>query len=159
MSYDLTGRALRPLTDLITHAEFPLAEYLPAELFADLYYTDSQASQQHDGLHLALRLAVEGELALGPPGVPGLALVVGAGGTGWTSLPVELVVGPEPRATLEEVPLTLRVDRTLLRPMRSPTEVDEHAPGVDISSGRWRCTWTSRGSPSTPTCLRRCRCA
>jgi len=61
--------------------------------------------------------------------------VAGAAGSGWTSLPVELVVGPEPRATLEEMPLTLRVDGAVLRPMLSLTEVDETAPGVDIPLG------------------------
>jgi hypothetical protein len=139
VTFDLTGRALYPLADILDQQEFPLAEYVPSDaldtIFEGLYYTDAEAFTSAEGLHLNLRLAFEGELALSPPGLPGVSLVAASGGVGWTSLPVEFVIGPEPSAALREVPLTLRFERSLLKPMLSSTEVDEDSPGVDIDLG------------------------
>jgi hypothetical protein len=139
MTYDLTGRALYPLSDLLTKAEFPLAEFVPQDaldgLFGELYYTEAEAYSLPGGYHLNLRLVFEGELSLLPPGLPGIALVAGANDTNWTALDVEFLIGPEPLAFLRDVPLTVRLDRSMLKPMRSRTEVDESKPGVDVSLG------------------------
>lgn len=139
MPYDLTGRALHRLSRILQQQEFPLAEYIPQDaldqVFDGLYYTDVEAYTTDAGLHLNLRLAFEGELALSPPGLPGIALVAGAAGAGWTSLAAEFVIGPEPSAVLADVPLTLRLQTELLKPMRSRTEVDDTKKGVDLTLG------------------------
>ncbi|HEU0138916.1 MAG TPA: hypothetical protein VFQ79_04365 [Bryobacteraceae bacterium] len=139
MPYEITGRALYPLSEILQRQEFPLAELIPQDaldtVFGGLYYTDAEAYSTSEGLHLNLRLAFEGELALSPPGLPGIALVAASGGMGWTSLRAEFVIGPEPSATLTDVPLVLRLDRSLLKPMRSRTEVDDSKPGVDLALG------------------------
>lgn len=139
MAYDLTGKALYPLSDLLTKAEFPLAEYVPEEalesVLEGLFYTDAEAYSTTDGYHLSLRLAFEGEMALSPPGLP-IVVVAGAAGSGWTSLKVDFLIGPEPSATLSDVPLTLRVDREILRPLKLGTdEVDPDATDLDIACG------------------------
>jgi hypothetical protein len=45
MAFDLTGRAIYPISDLLDVADFPLAEYLPIEaiegVFESLGYTDA----------------------------------------------------------------------------------------------------------------------
>lgn len=149
MAYDLTGKALYPLSTLLAQEEFPLAEYVPQDslnsVFGGLYYTDAEAYSNDQGYHLSLRLAFDGEFALSPPGLPGIALVAGAAGAGWTSLHLELVIGPEPQATLSDVPLSLRVDRSVLKPMLSRTQVDESKPGVDIVLGTVTLTLNTDG--------------
>ena len=138
MAYDLSGRALYPLSGIFPKEQFPLVAYVAADVldpvFAGLYYTDAEAYVTDEGLHVNLRLAFEGELALAIPGIPLVSLVAGAAGPAWTSLDVAFVVGPEPSAELADIPLALRVDRSLLKPMRSPTEIDP-GPGVDIALG------------------------
>ena len=139
MAYDLTGRALYPISQILQQQEFPLAEYIPADalgqVFEGLYYTDVEAYDAADGLHLKLRLAFDGELALSPPGLPNVALVAGAGGGGWTSLLAEFVIGPEPSAALTDVPIALRIESELLKPMKSRTEVDDTKRGVELILG------------------------
>src|SRR5690606_14690576 len=139
MAYDLTNRALYPLSQILQQQEFPLAEYIPTDaldqVFEGLYYTDVEAYSTSEGLHLNLRLAFEGELSLSPPGLPGIALVAGAAGTGWTSLAAEFVIGPEPSVALADVPITLRLESEILKPMKSRTEVDESKRGFDLTLG------------------------
>ena len=139
MAYDLTGRALYPISQILQQQEFPLAEYVPQDaldqVFDGLYYTDVEAYTTSDGVHLNMRLAFDGELALSPPGLPGIALVAGAAGGGWTSLDARFVIGPEPSAALADVPITLRLQTELLKAMKSRTEVDESKHGVDLTLG------------------------
>ena len=58
-----------------------------------------------------------------------------SGGDGWLSVDTSFRLGLEPSATLRDVPLALRVDRSLLQPMLSPTEVDTSKSGVEIQLG------------------------
>ena len=68
MSFDLTGRALFPLGDLIASSDFPLAEYLPVDainqVFDNLYYTDATLYTDGENKVFDIRLVWEGELAL-----------------------------------------------------------------------------------------------
>lgn len=149
MAYDLSGRALYPLSTLLPREEFPLAEYIPQDslnsVFDGLYYTDAEAYSTDQGYHLNLRLAFEGEFALSPPGLSGITLVAGTAGVGWTSLQLELVIGPEPQAALSNIPLSLRIDRSVLKPMLSRTQVDESKHGVDIALGTVTLTINTDG--------------
>ena len=56
MPYDLTGRGVRPLGELITLAEFPLGDFIPtdalASVFDGLYYAEAQASLQDGNLFI-----------------------------------------------------------------------------------------------------------
>ncbi|MDP8930509.1 MAG: hypothetical protein M3O70_18555, partial [Actinomycetota bacterium] len=139
MSYELAGRALYPLAELLTQQDFPLTDLVAeddlATVFDGLYYTDAEAFANEDGLNLLLRLAFDGELRLTLPGLAGVSLVAGSSGTGWTSLQTEFVLGPGASAALREMPIALRIDRSLLQPMRSRAEVDPDKPGVEILLG------------------------
>jgi hypothetical protein len=164
MAYDLTGKALHPLSTLIDQADFPLVEYIPVDalesVFSGLFYTEAEAYSTSEGFYLNLHLAFEGELALSPPGFPGVSLVAGAAGSDWTAIEVEFLIGPEPFAALREVPLTLRLAKSMLKPMRSRSEVDESKPGVDISLGTVGLALNSEGfdvdvniAASIPLCM------
>jgi hypothetical protein len=138
MAYELAGRAIYPLSQLLSDQELPFVSYIPddvlEQVFQGINYTDAEAYVTADGLHFNLRLAFEGELALSPPGLSGFALLAGAAGDGWTSVPTAFVIGPEPSAELLEMPLTLRIERSLLKPMISRTEIGTGL-GVDLSLG------------------------
>jgi hypothetical protein len=71
MPYDLIGRALYPLSQVMRKEEFPLADYVPQEaierVFDGLFYTDAEAYTTEDGFHLNVRLAFEDELSLRAP--------------------------------------------------------------------------------------------
>ncbi|PKN50676.1 MAG: hypothetical protein CVU58_00035 [Deltaproteobacteria bacterium HGW-Deltaproteobacteria-16] len=139
MGYNLIGRTLYPLSDLLSQSEFPLLAYIPPDalqsLFDGLYYTDAEAYTLPEGVYLNLRLAFETELALTPPGLPGLKLVAGAGGNGWTTLQVQFLIGPDAMAEISDIPLCLRVDKSILQPMLNSGQVDESKPGVEIPLG------------------------
>jgi hypothetical protein len=115
----IESNTIFPLGGLLDRDEFPLAALMPEEtlaaIFDGLYYTEAEAYSVGENLILRVRLAFEQELALRVPGVDDLAIVFGAAGSGWTSLPVELVVGPDPAASLWDVPVTLRTPRQILR--------------------------------------------
>jgi len=139
VGYNLIGRTLYPLSDLLSQSEFPLLAYIPPDalqsLFDGLYYTDAEAYTLPEGVYLNLRLAFETELALTPPGLPGLKLVAGAGGNGWTTLQVQFLIGPDAMAEISDIPLCLRVDKSILQPMLNSGQVDESKPGVEIPLG------------------------
>src|SRR5262245_37023035 len=119
MAFDLTGRALFPLGDLIAVADFPLAEYLPVEainqVFEALYYTDATLYRDGDNLIFDVRLVWEGELALAPPGTDAFALVLGSAGEGLTTAHTQIVLGPDYSLALREVSVGLRVSPHVLR--------------------------------------------
>lgn len=72
MPYDLTGRGVRPLGELITLAEFLLADFIPTDalssVFDGLYYAEAQASLHDGNLVIDTWLAFETELSLRLPG-------------------------------------------------------------------------------------------
>jgi hypothetical protein len=127
--YDLTGRSITPLSDLIDAVDFPLAEFLPSNLaddiFGDLYYTEALSWADGDNLVLDVQLAFESELSLTPPGTDALSFVVGSAGVGWTTLRTEIVLGPDFSMSLLKVPFALHVSPDVLRDVATdaPTEI------------------------------------
>jgi hypothetical protein len=119
LAYDLTGRALFPIGDLIDLADFPLAGYLPVEavsqVFEKLYFTDATLYRDGDNLVFDLRLIWEGELALSPPGTDAFALVLGSAGEGLTTAHAQIVLGSDYSLALREVSVGLRVSEHVLR--------------------------------------------
>ena len=113
MAYDLTGKALRPLGELVELGQFPLAEYIPADSlssqFGSLYYTDAYTYLAGDNFVINAWLAWKGELKLEFPGSDTFELVLGSAGTGWTAVHAELVIGPDLSMALRDVTLGLRV--------------------------------------------------
>src|SRR5688500_16809141 len=99
MAFDLEGRALSPLYDLLQLSEFPLAAFLPDELltttFDGLTYTDASIYDDGENLVIDIQLVFEGELALRLPGSDAFAIVLGSAGPGFTSLRTEIVLGPD----------------------------------------------------------------
>lgn len=118
MPYDLTGRSLTPLSDLISEAEFPLSEYLPlddvAALFQSLYVAEHYFSLDGDNLVLECHLVFESELSLAIPGAESFALVLGSAGPGWTAIGMELTIGPDFGLVLRDLTLGLRFDPDVL---------------------------------------------
>jgi hypothetical protein len=119
MAFDLTGRALFPIGDLIEVADFPLAEFLPVEaineVFEGLYYTDATLYRDGENLVFDVRLVWEGELSLSPPGTDAFAVVVGSAGAGLTTAHAEIVLGPDFSLALREVTVGVRVSPQVLR--------------------------------------------
>lgn len=164
MAGDFTGKALDQLSDLLTQAEFPLAQYVPEEsldsVFEGLYYTDAEAFSTPDGNHLVLTMVFEGQIILSPPGILDIALIIGTPGQEWTSVGAEFLIGPEPYARLDEVPLAIRLKQAILKPMVSMTEMDEDTPGLEITLGTVSLTVYQEGflsdaviSVSIPLCM------
>jgi hypothetical protein len=147
VAYDLTGRALRPLGELLAVADLPLAEFLPPELlqatFDRVYFTEADASFLEDNLVLTVRLAIEAEIALAPPGTDAVQLVLCSGGPGWTSILAEIVLGPDFSITLREVTVGLRVAKEILEDAAThqPAEISVTADirfspsGIEVSNG------------------------
>jgi hypothetical protein len=127
MAYDLSGRALYPLSDLIDAAEFPLGDLLVGTgIFDSIYYTDAEAYGDGDNYVFSGRLAFESELVLRVPGTEAVELVIASGGQGWSSFEVELVIGPQPSLALVEVPLALRFSKDVLKDKETggPAEIE-----------------------------------
>lgn len=122
MSYDVEGVSLNPLSDLFAAADFPLAEMIPTDrlqaAFDGLFYTRAMTYRSGGNLIFNLDLAIEGELALTPPGTDAVSLVIG-GTAGWTVIPVEIVIGPDASIGIIDLPITLRVSRDVLRDVAS----------------------------------------
>lgn len=118
MPYDLTGRSLTSLSELIGEAEFPLADYLPLDevssLFQSLYVAEHFFSFTGDNLVLECHLAFESELSLALPGADSFALVLGSAGPGWTAIKMELTIGPNFGLVLSDLTLSLRFDPEVL---------------------------------------------
>ncbi|HEU4404397.1 MAG TPA: hypothetical protein VFS43_03810 [Polyangiaceae bacterium] len=105
-------------------------------MFDQLFFTDATGYETASGLVLLLRLALPAPIRLRPPGLNAVALVIGpASDDAWSYIDAELVVGPEPSATLRDVPLSLQVDRQLLQPMLSLTEPDPSKEVTEVALG------------------------
>ncbi len=119
MPYELVGRSLTRLSELITEAEFPLAEYIPAalvaEVFGSLYAVEHYFSRDGDNLVLECQLAFSKEIALSLPGAESFALVLGSAGTGWTVIPMQLTIGPDFSLVIKGLTAGLRFDPAVLR--------------------------------------------
>jgi hypothetical protein len=154
---DVESNALYPLSDLVDRADFLMGDLLPRDLvdslFAGLYFTSAEAHFGADNLALRLRLAFEGELVLSPLGVTDLALVLGAGSPGWTTLEAEIVLGPNGSVSFRSVPLTLRVPREVLRDVATdgPAQLTFHA-SLTVNSDGSLSVQTDASVLSLPEC-------
>lgn len=119
MSFDLSGRSLTPLSELISEAEFPLSDLLPldevAELFASLYVADHSTMLVGDNLLIDCLLAMPGQLSFSLPGADSFAFVLGSAGPGWTAIKMHISVGPDYALELSGLTLALRFDPAVLR--------------------------------------------
>lgn len=119
MPYDLNVRSLTPLSELITQAEFPLVEYIPAnfvsDIFDGLFAVEHYFSFDGDNLVLECQLAFPQEIALSLPGAESFALVLGSAGPGWTVIPMRLTIGPDFSLILKDLTAGLRFDPAVLR--------------------------------------------
>lgn len=105
---------LIPLDEWIAEAAWPLAGIVPDDLGAVLL-TPPEIS---DGT-LAFEVVTAGEVVFRVPGVPDLALVIAGGPEGSTALRVEIDTAPF-EVRLVDVPLSLRVPASVLRPVADP---------------------------------------
>src|SRR5688572_16128246 len=123
MPYDLTGRDLNPISDLIEQADFPLAEYLPldqiASIFESLYYTEATTSFDGENVVIEAQLVWEGALELKIPGCDSYAIVLASAGAGWSTALTTIVLGPDFSLKLTEVTLGLRFDESVLKDVGS----------------------------------------
>ena len=113
LPFDVVGRAIYPLSDLISAADFPFAEYIRSDVFPTvfdrLYYTEASAYEQDGNVVFDLHLVFEGELDLAPPGCDAFALVFGSADEEWTAIHLELTIGPEFAATIHEATVGIRM--------------------------------------------------
>lgn len=129
MALNLEGRALYPLGDLISTADFPLAEFIPVgainEVFDRFSYTDATVYQDGPNLVVDAQFVWEGELSLSPPGTDAVALVIGSAGVGLTTAHAQLVLGPDFSLTLKDLSIGLRVSPNILKDVDSgdPAEI------------------------------------
>ncbi len=123
MAYELDGRSLTPLSELVQLEDLPFAEFVPLSaldnVFYGLYYTEASSYPDEFNLVIDLRLAWEGSLALSPPGCDSYSLTLGSAGSGWTSVEATFTIGPQLGAQLYDVPLGLRFDPAVLRDVQS----------------------------------------
>jgi len=119
VSFNLEGRSLYPLGDLIATADFPLAEFLPVAAINDVFdrfsYADASVYQDGPNIVIDAQFVWEGELSLSPPGTDAVALVVGSAGVGLTTVRGLLVLGPDFSLTLKGLSIGLRVSPSVLK--------------------------------------------
>ncbi|MHA6645702.1 DUF6603 domain-containing protein [Mesorhizobium sp. A623] len=119
MSYDLSGRSLTPLSELISQADFPLSEMLPvdqvASVFDRLYVAEHSVMVIDDNLMIDAHLAFPEEISFAIPGADAYSLVLGSAGPGWTALKMHLAVGPDFALVLSDLTIGLRFDPDVLR--------------------------------------------
>ncbi len=128
MAVDITGHALYPLSDLLDIEEFPLRDFIPADalenIFESLFYTDAEVYFDGENLVIDIQLAINQELALKPPG-NAMALVFAPGVEGWTSLHMEIILGPDASVTFFDTSVSLRISENVLKNVKTngPTEI------------------------------------
>ena len=153
MAFDLTGRALYPLGDLITSADFPLAEFIPVgainAVFDRFSYTDANVYLDGSNLIIDVQLVWEGELSLAPPGTDAVALVVGSAGVGMTTAHAHLVLGPDFSLSLRELSVGLRVSDSVLKDVASGGPAEISVTG-DVTFANGRITITGAPGANLP---------
>jgi hypothetical protein len=137
VAYEITGRAIYPLRDLIAEADFPLADFVGGAvgpLLDRLYYTDAETVVEDRDLVIDVQLAFEGELALRPPGTSAIALVLASGGVGWSAVHARFTIGPELSVQLIDLTLGLRLDPGILRTVATGAPA-EFSISADVTVG------------------------
>ena len=128
MAYDLTGRALYPLGDIISSSDFPLADFVPADIledfFAGLYFTEKVSYFDGNNLVLDIRLAFQGEMSLSPFGTDAFRFVLFAADADWTSMRAVFIIGPDLSVTFPGVIFALRFSEDILKSPDTDNPVD-----------------------------------
>jgi hypothetical protein len=119
MQDDLAGKALYPLADLVSAADFPLSVVIAdqtryAALFARFYYSDVDFYFQDDAPAADVELIVEGALAIPLPGLDDCQLRFMSPIPGWTHLRGSLMLGAAPICTIHEASITLELPSAIL---------------------------------------------
>src|SRR5262245_61479906 len=116
MPFDVTGRAIYPIGDILPVADFPLADFIPADdlstVFSNLFYTDARAFERDENVVYDVQLLFEGELKLAPPGCDAFAFTFGVTGGGWSAFHVELVIGPDFSVVIHEATVGIRISES-----------------------------------------------
>lgn len=151
---ELEGRTLTSLGDLLAEADLPeglveasagIQELLDRVLVAEAY-----AEAIDNGLQFGITAVVPDELVLGIPGLDVVKLVIGGFG-GATVLRLEAAFSGLPssatfRIAIKDVPLTLRVDADVLRPLKGTSdEPDPQAQSLDVVCGNIDLVITDAG--------------
>lgn len=135
MAYVLEGRSLSPISDLISEADFPLADYLPIDqvssVFSGLYYTEADIALDGENVVVSAQLAFENSIEFCPAGCDSFSLVLASAGTRWSTLRATIVVGPDLALRLDDVTLGLRFSEKVLKDVGGgPAEI---SIGGDLS--------------------------
>jgi hypothetical protein len=142
---ELEGRALVSIADLLSAADLPDGIIEPLSSFDELLSKISIAEAAFDtsrgGVQFDATVVIDGELVLAIPGLDAVKLVIG-GFAGLTVFDLhaafhgEDIASARFRLALDNVPLTLRVDGKILRPLRGTSdEPDPNATALDIVCG------------------------
>lgn len=146
MSYDLTGRALVPISKLLDllateSMEFPLSQYISTdpldEVTSGLYFIDPSVSYDTDNIILEMILAFQTEVVLGLPGGDSLAIVLCSAGDGWTAISCCVVIGPDFSMRFQDATIGIRFGTDILADVETedPAQI-EFVTDIQFSSER-----------------------
>ena len=123
MAYDLIGRSLTPLSELISEADFPLADFLPVKrispVFKGIFFTEADIAFDGENYVVSAHLAFNDSIEFGPAGSDSFSLVLASALDGWTTLRAIFVIGPDLAMHLEGVSFGVRVSKSVLRDVRT----------------------------------------
>nr|WP_263327076.1 hypothetical protein [Neobacillus sp. Marseille-Q6967] len=152
MTYDLIGRPLYPLSELLEDEDFPFLDFLPKDLLDGLYYTEADLYANEDNLSFSIHLAFEKEIEIKLPGIDSLALVIGGAGEDWSSIAVKLVIGTDASLTLEDVPIAIKIDRNILEDVKTKGPALLQTQGTLHLYPDWSIDFETDGLLSLPEC-------
>ena len=119
MTYDLVGRSLTPLSELISETDFPLADFLPidqiSQVFKGIYFTEADIAFDGENAVVSAHLAFNKSIEFGPAGCDSFSLVLASAGGRWTTLRATFVIGPDLAMHLEGVSFGVRVSKSVLK--------------------------------------------
>ena len=141
---ELEGRSLIALSDILASADLPQGVIEASEGIKEVLdrvlVAEASAETISNGFRFGITAVVADELVLGIPGLDAVKLVIGGFG-GATVLRIEAAFSGTPesaafRIAIEDVPLTLRVDSDILRPLVGASDdPDPDAESLDVVVG------------------------
>ena len=121
MSYDLTGRSLYPLSDIVSKENFPLADYIPLdklnEIFSGIFYTESEFEFDGQNSIITARLAFK-SISITPPGCNAFKISLGKSKV-WTSVFATFVIGPDLSLTFEQIRIGIEISKDVLQDVKT----------------------------------------
>lgn len=133
MPYDLTGRSLTRLSELISEVDFPLADFLPRDRVASvldgIYYTEADIGVDGENVVVSARLAFEHSIEFVIPGCGSFSLLLASAGERWTSVSATFVIGPDLSLRLEDVSVGIRLSERVLKDVDSDGAVEISVSG------------------------------